>query len=622
MEVYSQIRRYGLAAISCGIALAFAWPFDAPSSCFFLAVMVSSLYGGRGPGLLAVALSSLAFDYFFLPPVFHFSLDASSYLRFGPFLIASLLAAGLIDRTRQADEARRKIAAQVQRSEAYLAEAQKLSRSGSWANLPDRLGVTYWSEEMFRIMGLSPADHPPSVEQVAALFAPEVWAQVAETFDAARVNKTTFDGEFPLRPDGGVERMVRFVGRPVLGRSGEVLEIVGTAIDVTGQRQAQAALQRAFDEIKGSEDRLRQRERDLTTIVETIPGLVWCASATGDLTYVNRRILDYTGTDLETLAKSGWVGFLHPDDVASTVRSWSHSLETGQALEIQYRFRRFDGVYRWFHVVGQAARDAEGHLTRWYGLLIDIDERKNMEEALRNTQARLSRAAQTATVGELAASIAHEINQPLAAVVANGHACLRWLSADPPNLAKAHEAAERIVRDGKGAGEVIQRIRALFRRASLEKTALDVNDIISEVIRLTSSEVLRRGVAVDAELEAGLPRIEGDRVQLQQLLLNLLVNGMEAMDAVADRPKRLCIRSTHQAGEGVLVEVRDCGPGLAEPDKIFEAFFTTKENGLGMGLAICRSIVEAHSGRLWAASSNGAGATFSFTLPKQASAAQ
>ena len=261
MEVYSQIRRYGLAAISCGIALAFAWPFDAPSSCFFLAVMVSSLYGGRGPGLLAVALSSLAFDYFFLPPVFHFSLDASSYLRFGPFLIASLLAAGLIDRTRQADEARRKIAAQVQRSEAYLAEAQKLSRSGSWANLPDRLGVTYWSEEMFRIMGLSPADHPPSVEQVAALFAPEVWAQVAETFDAARVNKTTFDGEFPLRPDGGVERMVRFVGRPVLGRSGEVLEIVGTAIDVTGQRQAQAALQRAFDEIKGSEDRLRQRER-------------------------------------------------------------------------------------------------------------------------------------------------------------------------------------------------------------------------------------------------------------------------------------------------------------------------------------------------------------------------
>ena len=146
-----------------------------------------------------------------------------------------------------------------------------------------------------------------------------------------------------------------------------------------------------------------------------------------------------------------------------------------------------------------------GTPTRWYGLLIDIDDRKNMEEALRNTQARLSRAAQTATVGELAASIAHEINQPLAAVVANGHACLRWLSAQPPNLAKAHEAAERIVRDGKDAGEVIRRIRALFKRAALEKTALDMNEVIGEVLRLTRSEVVRRGVAVETELEPGLP---------------------------------------------------------------------------------------------------------------------
>jgi signal transduction histidine kinase len=222
---------------------------------------------------------------------------------------------------------------------------------------------------------------------------------------------------------------------------------------------------------------------------------------------------------------------------------------------------------------------------------------------------------QTATVGELAASIAHEINQPLAAVVANGHACLRWLSSQPPNLAKAHEAAERIVRDGKDAGEVIRRIRALFKRTMLEKTDLDINEIITEVLRLTRSEVVRRGVAVDTELELDLPSVAGDRVQLQQLLLNLLVNGMEAMDRIADRPKRLSICSKQQAGEGVLVEVRDCGPGLTEPDKAFDAFFTTKENGLGMRLAICRSIVEAHQGRLWAESANGTGATFCFTLP-------
>ena len=738
MKVLSQIRRYGLALICCGLALAVAWRFDAPTSCFFLAVMVSSLYGGKGPGLFAVALSSLAFDYFFLPPRFQFDLDLASFLRFGPFLVASLLVVGVIEVKRRAEEARRKIAAQVQRSEAYLAEAQKLSRSGSWASAADIMQTTYWSEEMFRIVGLPPADHPPSVEEFATLFPPEAWARLVETFDAARLKKTTFDGDFPLISKDEISRTLRIVGHPVLGTSGEILEFVGTAIDVTEQRQARAALQRAFDEIKGSEDRLRliidtipvpawsshpdgssafisqrwldytgipmdealgwgwkvvvhpddldrtmeywravladheerelearlrrfdgayrwflfrvsplrdesgrivqwygtcidiedrkqaeeslrERERDLSMIIETMPGLVWCAAPNGELNYVNQRILDYIGSDLQALAQAGWLNFLHPDDVQPTINAWSHAVETGEPHDVQYRLRRFDGTYRWFHVLGQPACDADGHTTRWYGLLVDIEDRKNMEEALRNTQARLSRAAQTATVGELAASIAHEINQPLAAVVANGHACLRWLAAQPPNLSKAHEAAERIVRDGKDAGEVIRRIRALFKRAALEKTTLDLNEVIGDVLRLTRSEVVRRGVAVETELEPGLPCVTGDRVQLQQLLLNLLVNGIEAMEGVTDRPKRLFICSKQQAGEGVLVEVRDCGSGLAEPDKAFEAFFTTKENGLGMGLAICRSIVEAHQGRLWAESASGTGATFCFTLPNHAS---
>jgi PAS domain S-box-containing protein len=862
VKVLSHIRRYGLAAICCGLALAVAWPLDAPTSCFFLAVMASSIFGGTGPGLFAVGLSALAFDYFFLPPRFQLFMDSSSVLRFGPFLGATLLIVGLVEGRRRVEEARRKIAAQVQRSESYLAEAQKLSRTGSWASAADRPDATYWSEEMFRIVGLPPSETPPSMEQVAALFAPEVWPRVAEMFQAARINKTTFDGEFPLMSRDGVERMVRIVGHPVLNASGEILEFVGTVIDTTEQRDARAALERAFDEIKGSEDRLRliidtiptlawstrpdgmadffnqrwldytglsaeqalnsrwrvavhpddlnsllgywqsliasgepgetearlrrsdgeyrwflfrgcplrddsgtvvkwygvntdiedrkraeealrsreqqlrsmldsipglvttmtpagdtetvnkqivaytgrthqelknwaekiypedraavadhwrrsletgdpyeadervrradgvyrwfhtrglpmrdaegrivrwcllltdvedrkraeeslrERERDLSMIIETMPGLVWCAAPNGELDYVNQRILDYIGTNLQALAQAGWLNFLHPDDVQPTIRAWSHAVETGQPHDVQYRLRRFDGKYRWFHVLGQPACDADGHTTRWYGLLVDIDDRKNIEEALRNTQARLSRAAQTATVGELSASIAHEINQPLAAVVANGHACLRWLSAQPPNLAKAHEAAERIVRDGKDAGEIIRRTRALFKRAMLEKTNLDINEIISEVLRLTRSEAVRRGVAVETELKPDLPCVGGDRVQLQQLLFNLLINGIEAMEGLTDRPKRLFIRSNEQADAGVLVEVRDCGPGLTEPDKAFEAFYTTKENGLGMGLAICRSIVEAHQGRLWAESAGGTGATFCFTLPNHAS---
>jgi len=350
-------------------------------------------------------------------------------------------------------------------------------------------------------------------------------------------------------------------------------------------------------------------------IVETIPALVWCAAPDGALTYVNQRVLEYTGATGDALAQAGWTDFLHPDDLGPTVEAWSRAVATGQQHDIQYRLRRANGEFRWFHVLGQPVRDSEGRVTRWYGLLIDIDDRKNIEEALRITQTRLSRATQIATVGELAASIAHEVNQPLAAVVANGHACLRWLSAQPPNLAKAHEAVERIVRDGKDAGEVVRRIRALFKRATVEKTTLELNDIIREVLGLLQNETVKRRVTVETDLDKDVTPVAGDRVQLQQLTLNLLLNGIEAMDPVLDRPKKLFVRSRRRNPDSVLVEIRDCGVGLKDPDKVFEAFFTTKENGMGMGLTICRSIVEAHNGRLWAKSGEGVGTTFSFTLP-------
>jgi signal transduction histidine kinase len=320
------------------------------------------------------------------------------------------------------------------------------------------------------------------------------------------------------------------------------------------------------------------------------------------------------------LAQAGWLNFLHPDDVQPTIRAWTHAVETGHTHDVQYRLRRFDGAYQWIHVLGQPVRDAEGAVTRWYGLLIDIDDRKTMEEALRRIQTRLSRATQIATVGELAASIAHEINQPLGAVVANGHACLRWLSAESPNLAKAHEAAERIVRDGKEAGEVVQRIRALFKRATVEKVMLDLNEVIGEVVRLLGGETSRRRVAIETDLQKDLPPVRGDRVQLQQLILNLLLNGIEAMDSVIDRPKKILICSKRDSPKTVLVEIQDSGVGLADPDRIFEAFFTTKENGMGMGLAICRSIIEAHDGRLWATPGGTAGTAFCFTLPVHPSA--
>jgi signal transduction histidine kinase len=253
------------------------------------------------------------------------------------------------------------------------------------------------------------------------------------------------------------------------------------------------------------------------------------------------------------------------------------------------------------------------------------ESRRRIEEALNSSQARLSRATQIATVAELAASIAHEVSQPLSAVVANGRACIQWLSADPADLANAKVAAERIIRDGKAAGEVVQHMRALFKKTALERAALDVNEVIEEVLSLIHDETVRKQIVVETDLEKRLPQTLGDRVQLQQVIFNLLLNGIEAMEAVADRPKKLIIRSKMQGPDAILIEIRDYGAGVADSDKVFEAFYTTKEKGMGMGLSICRSIVEAHGGQLGISPSQGPesqgpgtrgpGTTFFFTLP-------
>jgi signal transduction histidine kinase len=248
-----------------------------------------------------------------------------------------------------------------------------------------------------------------------------------------------------------------------------------------------------------------------------------------------------------------------------------------------------------------------------------IEAKRRIEETLRRTQARLSRATQIATVAELAASIAHEISQPLSAVVANGQACTQWLAAEPPNMTNARIAAERIVRDGKDAGEVVRRLRALFKKNALTKVELDVNDVLHEVIRLIRTEVVRKRITIETDLEKKLPFVHGDRVQLQQVIFNLLLNGIEAMETVNDRPRKLWICSQLRGGNAIVVEIRDHGIGLTDAEKIFEAFYTTKEKGMGMGLAICRSIVEAHGGLLGISPSQGPGTTFFFTLPLDSS---
>jgi two-component system, LuxR family, sensor kinase FixL len=253
----------------------------------------------------------------------------------------------------------------------------------------------------------------------------------------------------------------------------------------------------------------------------------------------------------------------------------------------------------------------------------DITERNHAQEALRRTQAELAHVNRVMTLGELTASIAHEVNQPLAGIVTNGAASLRWLDRKPPELDEARSAVQSMIDDGMRASEVIKRIRALSKKTELQKVRLSVDGLIDDVIRLVEREVLDQLVSLRLDVASALPAVLGDRVQLQQVIINLVMNGMDAMASVTGRPRELVIRARRHEGEQVLIEVRDSGVGI-EPqliDNLFNAFFTTKPNGMGMGLSISRSIIEAHGGRIWATRNSGAGATFHFTLPSYREAA-
>jgi signal transduction histidine kinase len=270
----------------------------------------------------------------------------------------------------------------------------------------------------------------------------------------------------------------------------------------------------------------------------------------------------------------------------------------------------------------------EGQSRQGVAYILDLTERKRAEaaqmraeEALRQASDELAKATQAASLAELSASIAHEVNQPLAAVVANSHACHRWLSTEPPNIERAKITVERITRDANSAADVVSRIRALFRRAPHAKSPEDVNRLISEVCRLMTDKIATQDIRIETNLEADLPPVALDRVQVQQVLVNLIRNGIEAMDAVVDGTRALRIRSCRDGLDAIRIEVRDAGRGFKDAERAFEPFFTTKQHGMGMGLTICRSIIEAHGGRLWMGNNETRGATVTFTLPLTASEA-
>jgi PAS domain S-box-containing protein len=370
-----------------------------------------------------------------------------------------------------------------------------------------------------------------------------------------------------------------------------------------------------IEEGKRSEEAVRASEIRLRLITETIPAIVTSRDAAGKLDYVNQRLVDYTGRSVEEILASR-SDLIHPDDRESLAAAAQNAREIGGHYELDYRMRGADGVYRWFRVREAPLLQRDGEVLRWYAVITDIDNEKGAREALLRSQARLARMSQITTVAELSASIAHEVNQPLAAVLANGHACLAWLSANPPHLERVRFTAERIIRDTNSAAEVVRRMRALFKQAPPAKVMSDINDTIGEVLRIIGNELRESGVAIETDLAPGLPMIVADKVQIQQTLINLGHNAIGATATVMDRPRILSLTS-RLSGSEILVQVGDNGCGVENPALIFDPFFTTKPNGMGMGLTICRSIIEAHDGRLWSTPNEGAGTSFSFSLPVQ-----
>jgi PAS domain S-box-containing protein len=341
---------------------------------------------------------------------------------------------------------------------------------------------------------------------------------------------------------------------------------------------------------------------------------VWSARPDG-LDFVNQRWLDYTGLTQEEALGRGWEAAVHLDDLTRLLETQRAAVAAGKPWEMETRLRRFDGAYRWFSIRGVPLQDECGRVAKWYGTNTDIEDRKRAEEALRQTQAALAHVTRLTTLGELTASIAHEINQPLGAMVNSANACMRWLAAQ--NLERAQQSAVRVVTEGQRAADIIGRIRALAKNAPSHKDWLDINDTIRDVVALARSEMQRHRVVVETHLAEEVPLILADRIQLQQVLLNLLINALEALSGVGDGPREVVVQSDPDASQGVLVTVRDSGPGLDPQslDRLFDAFYTTKPHGLGMGLAISHSIIAAHGGRLWASANVPRGAIFQFTVP-------
>ncbi|HEX7695929.1 MAG TPA: MHYT domain-containing protein [Candidatus Acidoferrum sp.] len=499
----------------------------------------------------------------------------------------------------------------LERSEAYLAEAQRLSHTGSFGWRPSTEEII-WSDETFRIFQYD-RKTTPTVELILRRVHPEDAPLVRETIERASQDGRDFEHEYRLVMPDGVVKHVDVVAHALSDQPARI-EFVGAVMDVSDRKRAE-------EELRRSEGYLAEAQRLTHTGI-------WAWSV------IARRSVFWSRENYRLFAFDPEGGIpsdeafyqrVHPEDRDRVRREvFLERPDEGSHFDVEFRLVLPDGTMKYVRSTGHPVRNISGAVLEYVGTSIDVTDRKRAEEErerLRQAQEDLAHVNRVTTMGELTASLAHEVNQPIAAAITNANTCMRWLAADTPNLEEARAAAMRIVKDGTRAAEIIKRVRLLFKKGSPEQELVDLNEVVRDMIVLLRSEVTRYSISVRTKLAADLPEVVGDRVQLQQVLMNLMINGIDAMRDV-DGPRELVVKSERGEDQQALVSVSDTGVGLPQQqaDQIFNAFFTTKSHGTGMGLRISRSIVESHGGRLWAAENSPRGASFYIALPTKAEA--